>query len=202
MAITKRTVGLEEPLYNGDAPPWAAAALDWKPQAVSMPLSVEKNPPAERAQGQPEFVTMFCDASFCPQTKAYGWAMWAKHGTPATTERESGSGQGALNSTDAELVALTEGIKALIRNEVPIAGRIIVIQSDSTGALNKLDIKPLKLAGARFVKLKHVKGHQGLRNPRAAVNTWCDTEAKRRMRAVRDKIQYPHASHATTELRN
>jgi len=135
---------------------------------------------------QPKFVTMICDASHCPHTRATGWAVWIKHGSPAQTERLSGSAK-SKNSTKAEHLALEKGTRYLIEN-VDLQDAIVIVQSDCKGALEKVDVGLLKERGAQHVKLKWVRGHQGVKDPRSAVNTWCDIEAKRQMRPLRDAI--------------
>ena len=134
----------------------------------------------------PKFVTMICDASHCPYTNATGWAVWIKHGSPAKTERLSGSTR-TKDSTKAERYALLKGSLYLIEN-VDLQDAIVIVQSDCRGALGKVDVGLFKQRGARHVKLKWVRGHQGVKDPRSAVNTWCDTEAKAQMRPLRDRI--------------
>lgn len=135
-----------------------------------------------------KFVTMFCDASFCPNTKACGWAVWIKHGKIPETIRVSGVSENIRDSIQAEYQALVEGVSILM-NKLDLTGLVVVIQSDCVGALDMIDTKDLvKVKGAQYVKHKHVKGHRGLQDARACVNTWCDKQAKVEMRAVRDKI--------------
>lgn len=135
-----------------------------------------------------KFVTMFCDASFCPNTKACGWAVWIKHGLIPETIRLSGTAENIKDSIQAEFRALQEGV-AYLADKMTLTNLIIVIQSDCVGALDKLETQHLvKEKGAQYVKHKHVKGHRGLQDARACVNTWCDKQAKVEMRAVRDKI--------------
>lgn len=135
-----------------------------------------------------KFVTMFCDASFCPNTKACGWAVWIKHGKEPETIRLSGTAENIKDSIQAEYKALQEGVEYLA-TKMNLTGLIVVIQSDCVGALDKIETGHLsKEHGAQYVKHKHVKGHRGLQDARACVNTWCDKQAKSEMRAVRDKI--------------
>lgn len=126
------------------------------------------------------FVTLFTDASFCPDTRAWGWAAWIKYGRPAKTLRLSGGGFNCRGSHLAELRALEQGVKAIV-GQVPIGSKIVVIQSDCKGALDKVSDKKLIAGGASFVRKKHVKGHQGVACPRSAVNTWTDRAAREEM---------------------
>lgn len=127
-----------------------------------------------------KFVTLFTDASFCPRTRAWGWAAWVKYGAPAETLRLSGGGKHCQGSNQAEFLALKYGIQA-VATQVPVEGKVIVVQSDCVSALERIGINPLTEAGAVAVRKKHVKGHQGLKCPRSAVNTWADHEAKQEM---------------------
>jgi len=140
-----------------------------------------------------QYVTVFTDASHCPHTLATGWAVWIKHGTPATTIRFRGTASGLHNSTEAELHALERAIKHLLETDLAL-DRVVVIQSDSQGALAQLGSHHNKLGTelrrtATYVKLKHVKGHQGLKCPRSAVNTWCDREARKQMNTLRTTLR-------------
>lgn len=139
----------------------------------------------------PRFITVFADASHCPDTLAYGWAAWVKYGNPATTVRRAGGGVGHRTSNESEILALQNGINlALSLGDEVVRGAIVVAQSDCTGALSKVDVSGLWRAGVRHVKLKHVKGHRGYRDPRSSVNTWCDVEAGKFMREHRKRVQH------------
>lgn len=135
-----------------------------------------------------KFVTIFTDASFCPDTRAWGWAAWIKYGVPAETLRLSGGGKHCQGSNQAELLALQHGIEA-IADQVPVKGKIVVVQSDCVGALSTVCDKALFNAGASFVRRKHVKGHQGVKCPRSAVNTWTDRAAREEMLKRRAEIE-------------
>lgn len=135
------------------------------------------------------YVTMFTDASYCHQTKAAGWAVWIKYGAHPhdQTVRLVGACRRIHDSMHAEYVALEEGLKAL--EKIPLEGKIVVVQSDCTGALAAIETSHLvRVHGALSVTKKHVKGHQGLKTARSAVNTWCDAEAKDAMRSLRNSI--------------
>lgn len=140
-------------------------------------------------QDNPQFITLFADASYCPQTGAFGWAAWIKHGTPAQTLRLSGGGH-IEHSVAAECHALEQALVMLIDNAaINLSRVIVVVESDCVGALNKIRAQgwrsTLTNAGARHVKLKHVKGHRGHRDPRSSVNTWCDRTAREQMQRYR-----------------
>lgn len=134
-----------------------------------------------------KFVTLFTDASHCPRTKAWGWAAWCKHGDPAVTHRRSGGGQHCPGSNEAEVRAISAGV-AMTLESVDVTDKVVVIQSDCTAALEMADHSALKTAGALAVRMKHVKGHQGVKNARAAVNTWTDRNAYKEMAMHRQAI--------------
>lgn len=97
-----------------------------------------------------------------------------------------GVGGGALcpGSNEAEVWALNKGVEAVMAS-TSVAGKVVVIQSDCRSALHMLDESALIEAGALAVRKKHVKGHQGAKNARAAVNTWADREAYKEMASHR-----------------
>ncbi|MGY2462300.1 RNase H family protein [Vreelandella sulfidaeris] len=141
------------------------------------------------AERRAKFVTVFCDASHCPNTLATGWAVWMKLGSPPETKRLSGALPGVKDSQNAEIIALEEAL-AHLETRLDLKDQIVVIESDCLGAIDAIRDRALRLTalGAKYVKLKWVKGHQGVKCARSAVNTWCDSEAKRNMRALRDAI--------------
>lgn len=148
------------------------------------------------------FVTIFADASYCPDTGCYGWAVWIKYGQPAQTLRLTGSGWRdhptrpleIRSSDDAEKLALDTAVRALRHYKVPLDRAIVVLQSDSVSALAKVRTKPIKKLVAE-IRTKHVKGHRGFRCARSSVNTWCDREARRKMRERRRRY---HTEQETT----
>lgn len=132
------------------------------------------------------YVTLFADASYCSRTKAYGWCFWVKHSYPAQTVIRHGGGIGLVNSNLAELYALEQGIKFILET-LPVRDKVVVIESDCTGALQKVKLDQLFLKGAKNAYFKHVKGHQGNKCPRSSVNTTCDKFAREEMYIYRGK---------------
>ena len=136
------------------------------------------------------YITLVADASFCSDTKAYGWCYWIKYGyDPVKTIVKSGGGIGIVSSVHAEVEALLQGITAVEALGPEMHGKYVVIQSDCTGALARLEprLEALKALGAGKAYTKHVKGHQGNRTPRNAVNTLCDRKAGEEMRKYRGR---------------
>lgn len=135
-----------------------------------------------------KFITLFADASFCNDTKAYGWGVWIKYGVPPATLVISGGGIGIKDSNSAEVEALKAGIREALR--LNVVGKILVIQSDCTGALTIVMRecgKQMSKSGLRNFYTKHVKGHQGHKTPRNSVNTLCDQLARKEMYEQRAK---------------
>jgi ribonuclease HI len=133
------------------------------------------------------YITLVADASFCHTSKAYGWCFWIKHGVEPRTIVKSGGGIGIANSGDAELEALMQGLQEIEALGTDMHKKYIVVQSDCTGALARLEprLKQLVALGAGKAYTKHVKGHQGNKTPRNAVNTLCDRNAGQQMRRYR-----------------
>lgn len=144
-----------------------------------------------------KYVTVFADASFCDRTCCYGWAVWIKYGNPPEVLRLMGGGCRVArssnreweitNSTQAEKFALDTAVRALDYYKVPYEDKIVVIQSDCDKGLNSIKIRPIKRK-AKEVRFKHVKGHRGFACPRSSVNTWCDRQARRKMREYRKAL--------------
>lgn len=147
-------------------------------------------PPLKPFEGSDQWITLFADASFCHQTKAYGWCFWLKHGAPAQTILRSGGGVNMASSHWAEVEALRQGLN-LVRT-MDFSGKRIVVQSDCTGALAEIakDFPALRAAGAAAAYGKHVKGHQGNKTKRSSVNTTCDRNAKIEMLRHRKAVRF------------
>lgn len=146
-------------------------------------------------KGEPvsRYVTVFTDASYCQHTHIAAWAVWIKHSTPAVTERLSGVIYGVRGSHNAEVQALCKAIDFLEQHAAIVFGAKIIIQSDCHGAHESVRkaAHGLKDIGALDVSLRWVKAHQGSRCARSAVNEWCDRQARKLMRAERDKHLAP-----------
>lgn len=133
------------------------------------------------------FITVFADASWCPDTQAYGYGWWMKYGSPPSTARRAGGGY-IDSSNNAEIEALRAALLYLRTNLLDeMQDKVVVVQSDCTGALKVIsnDLLDLRKAGARNAYAKHVKGHQGHKDARSSVNTWCDRAARGAMRQFR-----------------
>jgi serine/threonine-protein kinase RIO1 len=109
-------------------------------------------------------------------------------------------------------MALVNGIYVTIAAMRPPAASKIIAQTDCLGAIHALSgtvkraravrqFAPIVTAYQRkieaagvVVELRHVSGHRGTVTPRNAVNTWCDAECHRLMRAARAAILTPPAT--------
>ena len=104
------------------------------------------------------FITVFTDGSWCPDTKASGYAVWIRDGQKPIHMFGAG-GFGGRDSYHVESMGLAAAVKYILEN-CSVHERVLVIQCDNIGALNALDIKQFKKLGAKFVKRKHVKAHK------------------------------------------
>ena len=145
-------------------------------------LNHDANEPS--ANDRDLFVTVFTDASWCPETKAFGCAYWIKDGNTEAAKTHSWGGYTKKGPEHAETNALLGALDYVEKN-ISVWKRVVVIQSDCLNALRKLDIRPLHKAGAKHVKLKHVKAHTSHNTKRSKVNQLVDRLAKQQMKQYR-----------------
>jgi ribonuclease HI len=150
-------------------------------------------------------ITLFTDASYCNRSRVAAYAAWAK--ADGRTVRHSGVlRQPVPNSSMAETMALVNGIHLAIAAMRPPAASKIIAQTDCLGAIQALSgllrraqvIRQYEAVIAAYrdkvaaagvvVEFRHVRGHKGTVTPRNAVNTWCDEECRRLMRAARSEV--------------
>ena len=147
-------------------------------------------------------VTLFTDASVCGQTGAAGWAAWAK--CAGITMRRGAAFANPIRHTGlAEAQAIANGLHAVAGFYLANVPSHVIVQSDCLEAIRMLgrqptnpDWRPVYQAVWNLqqrlnlrLTYRHVRGHQGRGDPRSAVNTWVDGEAKRHMRAMRRALQ-------------
>lgn len=120
------------------------------------------------------FITAFSDASFNCNNNSFGVGIWIKSDWFTFKHGFSGFTKG---SSTAEKLGLEFIVDWLSKRE-DIEDKVIIIQCDNVGVLNKLNINPLIAKKVKHVKLKHVKGHSVHSTTRTAVNEWCDRRAK------------------------
>lgn len=141
-------------------------------------------------------VTLITDASWCPGSRVGGWASWAR-GNGAKMAM-SGQLRGiAHSSTEAEMMALVNGLHVTVQGFRLMAGDRVLVQSDCVPALEQLALDHGAYEGVRkawhslvqarglLVEYRHVRGHEGGHSARSWVNEWADREAKKHMRAAR-----------------
>lgn len=133
------------------------------------------------------FITVFTDGSWCPDTKAYGYAVWIRDGQKPIHMFGAG-GLGGRDSYHVESMGLEAAVKYILEN-CSVAERVLVIQCDNIGALNALNIRQFKDLGAKFVKRKHVKAHTSHKTNRSKVNELVDNLAGQYMREYRAKAR-------------
>lgn len=131
------TLGGREPSFTGDARvAWSCCRIGttlspfglYEPVPVITPAATPFRPARHRA-------TVISDASLCQETGAAGWAAWMiADGMPSTT-RGAPIDIRCANSTEAELFAIAEAMRAAIHDGYAPDGAEVLIQSDSTGAL-------------------------------------------------------------------
>jgi ribonuclease HI len=153
-------------------------------------------------------ITLFTDASYCSRSRVAAYAAWAK--ADGRTVRHSGVlKQPVQTSSLAETMALVNGIHLAIAALRPPAASKIIAQTDCLGAIQALSgmlrraevIRQYAAVVAAYrdkvavagvvVEFRHVGGHKGTVTPRNAVNTWCDGECRRLMRAARAALLGP-----------
>lgn len=144
---------------------------------------------AKPKEGSDMFITIFVDGSHCPETNAWGIGAWIKSSEYPNSETFARGGIGLTNSTDVEYEGIKLALEWLLENQ-PTEGRILVLQCDNIGALNKVDAFKTKMKyKLRHLKLKHVKGHNGNGTNRSRVNGIVDELAYQRMCKYRAKAR-------------
>lgn len=135
-----------------------------------------------------QFITVFTDASHCPDTNAYGLGVWIKHSDGKIITLSTG-GIGLKDSTQAEYAGINYALN-YIKANLDSRGKILVLQCDSIAALEKLDQFCVKVRlQLKFLKLKHVKGHTNGRTRRTRVNSIVDRLAYNAMVEQRAKAK-------------
>lgn len=142
-----------------------------------------------------DHVTLISDASWCPFTKAGGWAVWLVINIGGVVTRVKRHGQFKElpeSPEEAEIWSLRNGLHLARKHPV----KVILAQSDCQGALRILrEEQP-------DVVFKHVKGHTNVEDARSWVNRWCDEKAKAHMVKRRKQIEAERRNpkkHASTK---
>jgi ribonuclease HI len=146
-----------------------------------------------------EFVTIYSDASFCPNQKIMGWAFYSRCSSGKMKK------YGLLNektncSTTAEMEAILIAVKRTIRRWPHLKG--VFVNCDSLTSCELLwpsnlketdhynlpraqkikdEIISLLESKGMWLRVKHVKGHQVSDNVRSYLNNFCDKKAKEKL---------------------
>ena len=157
-------------------------------------------------------VTIFTDASFDHRTQAAGWSAWIKFGPlPDQTRRYFGPVKAQCHDSHAaELAAIANAVFLAHRGLKLSGADRVIVQSDCQTAIDLAQgkdnallrrkairrmvksIRDTVASGGFAIELRHVKGHRGAADRRAAVNSWCDKtarEAMRQQRAEKQKVK-------------
>lgn len=97
-------------------------------------------------------VTVFTDASYCPQTQIGGWGAWYKGDDMKAGQLVGGHIRYAGSSNEAELKAIVNALKILTEINVIKPTDAVMLQSDSEWALQC----SLTLVGVRQKAKEHV----------------------------------------------
>ncbi|HHG4356329.1 hypothetical protein IPC102_09600 [Pseudomonas aeruginosa] len=156
-----------------------------------------------------ENITVFTDASFCPNTRAAGGAVWARG--EQIRFQDSFPIRHAAQAHEAEILAVCHAIQKIAEHpelgaelrKGPMTRLVIVVdclavkqafeQEIRAGQIVKEAIRAamqLREQLGFWLKVNHVKAHKGTDTPRQWVNHWCDRHAKAQMRQMRAAGQH------------
>lgn len=150
-------------------------------------------------------VTVICDASWCPYTRAAAWAMWLRMGDKKPYKRAQVFKKKPPSAHKAELYACVNSIAIALDK----GANLIFVQNDCQGAVDKINqgcrelndvLKKVKRPVT--IRARWVPGHTSGSTKRTWVNNWCDEQAKTLMREKRDKIQKKKRENNDTENSN
>lgn len=143
--------------------------------------------------------TVITDASFCPKTKAAGWAAWVRvDGISEPIKRYGAFKEPVASARDAEMLAAINGVFIAAK----VGATQVLVQTDCLAVVHMFEgvtvQQAIKDAFTRAqakagilglkVSAKHVKGHSSDPASRSWVNRWCDEQAGKEMRAYRAEL--------------
>lgn len=145
-------------------------------------------------------VTVICDASYCHEYKVAGYGYWIA----SARGKSGGSGKviaDVENNNTAEMMAIVNTLWHGVNDLKILRGDTVLIQSDCTSAMSKLNglqeciTQQEKQVQKHYldsitqfdivVRFKHVRGHTVNPDSRSVANRMCDKRAKREMRLAR-----------------
>lgn len=150
-------------------------------------------------------VTIFCDASFCPKTRAAGWGFWIK------TDLHERQGGGAMevqpaDASEAELLAVVNSLFYAVSQGIAVENSRVVFGLDNQWVVHLLNgsttlkgrekEKPLCFEALGLIKefrrklkldlrFRKVKAHNPNGGGRCRVNEVADKHAKIGMKKAR-----------------
>ncbi|QDP54006.1 MAG: putative ribonuclease H [Prokaryotic dsDNA virus sp.] len=140
--------------------------------------------------------TVITDASFCPRTKAAGWAAWIRiDGMDTPIKKYAEFKTPVRTAMQAEMLAAINGIWLAKQH----GATTILLQTDCLAVVHMVEGRTKKqhlkdgftraAASAGILGLnytaRHVRGHTDVADARSYVNRWCDGRAKAAMRRQR-----------------
>ncbi|WII71737.1 hypothetical protein QJS83_14825 [Bdellovibrio sp. 22V] len=148
--------------------------------------------------------TMICDASFCPDTGAAGFAGWI-NGTGGGGAVDGGVREKVRSSNDAEFIAVINCLHMGLQRGLIRENFSVLIQCDNENVVNALTgkknatsqvgIKTVTLLNEykkRFslsVSIRWMKGHAQNTCSKNVAHNKCDETAKRHMKRRRSEIR-------------
>ncbi len=139
--------------------------------------------------------TVVTDASYCPKTKAAGWACWIVY--EGQRHKQYGIFKGAVDGCfEAEIMAIINGLfiakKIFSPEHFHVVSDCIPAMMVVEGKTRKIKLKKwrkktLEIIGNQKLTTKHVKAHTSVQDKRSYVNRWCDTYAKAAMKQQKEK---------------
>jgi len=156
------------------------------------------------------WVTVYTDASYCPNTGVATWSFWARSEQGRIVE-DGACPAFVSDSNSAEMMAIYKATVAVLKKWDDVEG--LGVNTDSQNAMHWLRFKStcagsrskkkaeyLKIRKALYVlldhaeckiKLKHVKGHQRKsKNTRTWLNNVVDERASARLQKSRAAVRY------------
>lgn len=145
-------------------------------------------------------VSLFTDASFCPDTQVGGWGCWMKSDRHQLT---TGSPFRNLvtGSNAAEMKALANGLRAALQFGVAEKGDLVIAQVDNMHVVRVMSGLSCKMKGdeleakkkiaqlvcdnALILEVRHVKGHATSRGGRNRANGVADRIARSKLEKAR-----------------
>jgi ribonuclease HI len=145
-------------------------------------------------------ITINTDASFCPITKASGYAFYIVCDEFKITKGGVFKKK-PKNAELAEVMCIGNALATLLAQNTTTKVNYLIINTDCLNGIEHLkyrkgvykQVRQLKRKAydkfrVRRVELRHVRAHNGAPDARSWVNEWCDQEAKKWMRKQRNEI--------------